>query len=146
MILLAFPGAAPPTSNAVAPATQLTGISALIEKLADPDPRVRQSAEARIVAAGISARPAVLAAWRGGDPRIAPRAARLLLQLPWDLPSDPPAVRQLLAGYGASKDEDRQQIAVKISQQLGCGPALLRMMREDPSDIVSWIVYALIAR
>ena len=83
VILLAFPAAAPATSNPTTLATQLTSISVLIEKLADADPRVRQSAEDRIVAAGNSARPAMLAAWRGGDPRIAPRAARLLLQLPW---------------------------------------------------------------
>src|SRR2546423_3843881 len=97
-ILTTFPQA---TTAPAATSAPVATVDSLIARLADPDPRVRDSSARQIVAQGAAARAALLAGSRGGDPRIAPRAANLLLTLPWWTDTDPPEVQQLLTGYGA---------------------------------------------
>jgi tetratricopeptide (TPR) repeat protein len=119
-------------------------IQSLIARLADPDPRVRDQTAGQIVEVGVSARPAVLAAWRSGDPRIVPAAARLLLQLPWTSRRDAPAIRQLLRDYGAKDESARQEAAKALLRLPGGSSALIRILREDPSDTLSWTAYVLL--
>jgi hypothetical protein len=130
------------------PSTQPQAKSAqdLIDDLADPDPQVRDGAAQKLTAIGLSARPALIAAAKEGDPRISPRAAEILLQLPWSAPGDPPLVRQMLVGYGQRPDEERRQVVARLPGVPGSGPALVRLMREDPSDNVAWFIARMLSR
>ena len=86
----------------------------------------RQSAERALVAMGAAAREAVRTATQSDDPEIASRARGVLVQLPWALPSDSPAAKQLLAGYGAAVPE-RRRIASELAR--------LRPGRRKPRNV-----------
>jgi tetratricopeptide (TPR) repeat protein len=120
-------------------------IKSLIESLADPDPAVRQRAGERLLSAGGAARPALLKASRSASPQISARAGDLLMQLPWSLPSDPPNVRQQLENYGQRQVEFRMKIIVTdLARTQGAEPALLRIVKEDPSNVVAWTAVAVL--
>src|SRR5205814_7210392 len=133
----ASPASAPNSSDAT---------QELIDALADPDPKVRDAAAEKLTALGAAARPALVAAAKEGDPRISPRAANILLKLPWVGAEEPPLVRQLLVGYGDLSDEDRRRIIARLWQVPGSGPALVRLLQEEPSESVAWTIFNLLCR
>jgi tetratricopeptide (TPR) repeat protein len=115
---------------------------ALISSLADPDAQVRENAAAQLTRIGVSARPALVAASRSEDAAIASGASRVLLTLPWYRPEDPPEVRQLLADYGGAEEPGRIMVVSQLAElHDGTGlPALLRLVCEDPSEDVCWVI------
>src|SRR5690348_8265175 len=84
-------------------------VLSLIDGLADPSPVTREQSKQKLIAMGTRARPALVDAWRGNDPRIGPVAGEILLKLPWALPSDPPGVRRVLSGYGDQEEDKRRE-------------------------------------
>ena len=109
-------------------------------QLGDPDPAVRDRAEERLKSAGPEARPAVLRGSRSASPEIADRSKRILKGMPWDVPEDPPAVRQTLQAYGQREPAARKQIAHQLfllANRQGYA-ALSRLIVEDPDISVQW--------
>src|SRR4051794_11020198 len=75
------PSAIAPSQSRAAPAQPLSydaDAEALIEGLADPSPAVREQSRQKLIAMGARARPALVDAWRGNDPRISPVAGDIL--------------------------------------------------------------------
>lgn len=109
-------------------------------QLGDPDPAVRDRAEERLTSAGIDARAAVLRGSHSGSPEIADRSKNILKSLPWDLPEDPPPVRQTLQAYGQREPAARKQLTHQLfllANRQGYG-ALSRLIVEDPDVSVQW--------
>ena len=124
-----------------------TDVHTLIEQLADPDPSRRQEAADQLTGLGSQARHALLQASRSGDPQIAPRAAEILLNLPWHEPTDPPMVRQLLREYGRQDENGRRQIILQILNLPRPGTsALLRLIEQEPSAELRWTISELLSR
>jgi tetratricopeptide (TPR) repeat protein len=147
VIFLALPS---PVKSAVATtdsAAASTGgadakIASLIEQLRSDDSTARQSAAAAIVAMGNAARPAIITLAASQDPGVHEQAAQILLQLPWYLPGDPPEVKKLLVGYGSPEvDVRRTTIGALAILHDGIGlDALDRLVREEPSPAVQWMI------
>jgi tetratricopeptide (TPR) repeat protein len=117
-------------------------IARLVDALADPDFVVRQQAGDRLALMGPAARPELIRASRSEDPERRNRAADVLRKLPWSAPDDPPAIRQLLEHYGPAPDAGRQRVIVRIVDLDGGGKVLLRLLDEEPSDAVRWLIVA----
>lgn len=122
--------------------TYAQSVDSLISALGDPDAQLRENAAAELVRKGSEARPAVIAASRSVDAMIASGASRVLLSLPWYRDDDPPLVRQLLADYGAADEPGRIVIVSQLTEMNGNAgiPALLRLICEDPSQDVCWMI------
>src|SRR5687768_1000521 len=72
-----------------------------VNDLASSDPQAREAAEAKLVAAGRDARAVVVETIESADDaQLRAAAGALLLRLPFDDPTDPPAVRPMLERYG----------------------------------------------
>lgn len=122
------------------PARGDTGqVDRLIHSLGDPDPRVRQRASDELISLGIVARPEVLKATGSPDPEVRLRAGRVLLQLPWHLPNDPPAARQILFDYG-KKDTEGRKTDIRKLGEARAWDALLRLLREEPAETAQWTI------
>lgn len=115
-------------------------VPALMGKLSADDPTSRDQAGRDLLTAGPSARPALVEALRSADPELRLRAGRLLLQMPWTSPDDPPAVRDILADYGQPEINQRMRKIAALANlpELAGIPALLRLLAEDPADSVRW--------
>ena len=77
-------------------------------------------------------------------PACATRPARSCCDCPGHLPDDPPAVRDVLSRYGTADISIRRQVIdnlAAIENQAGL-PALLRLLKEDPSPAVRWTIVA----
>jgi tetratricopeptide (TPR) repeat protein len=79
---------------------------------------------------------------KSDDPGLRQQAARILLNLPWYEPDDPPEVKSPLSRYttadiGLRRDVVRQ--LADLDQHRGTS-ALLRLLRDDPSPAVQWTV------
>lgn len=112
----------------------------LTAQLGSADPAQRDAAAQRLAAMGESARDAVMQAMGSSDPEIRARASKLLLALPWSRPTDPPAVRKMLEGYGQRNIAARQAVVVRLGavpEGVGLEP-LLRILRLEPSAAVRW--------
>ncbi len=127
---------------AASPATQPadTQIQALINQLGDLRSSVREKATSELIAKGVSARAALVEASRSDDPEIASRASMILRNLPWDLPTDPPAIRDLLRKYNGLSPEQRTNAVRDLSNMpnnLGW-QALMRLLREETDQSTRW--------
>ncbi len=120
----------------------------LIDQLADPDPALRQQAADELTRIGSRARPALLEAVAAGDPQIAPRASDVLLSIPWYERNDPDVVKTLLLNYGKHETGDRARIAENLAQFPAriSAPALVRLVEQDPSPAVRWMVMRTISQ
>lgn len=115
--------------------------------LASGDPAKRERATRTLLELGTEARRAVFEASRSDDPELRARASELLLKLPWYLPDDSPAVRQLLNDYGQLGVDKRRDVVNSLSELTQHGyDALLRLIEEEPSDDVKWAVVAGVRR
>ena len=112
----------------------------LVDCLNAPEPSRRSAAARELIDLGRAARPTVLAAARGPDSVRAAAARAILLDLPWDRPDDPPAVQNLLRNYGTLPPAARAAVVGQLEDlaALTGRPAVLRLMREDPSPTVAW--------
>ena len=113
--------------------------SALVDLLNAPRPALRDAATRALFDLGRAGRPTVAAASLEDTPRGA--AARgLLMDLPWDRPDDPTAVRALLNNYGSLNPPARAAAVGQLEElaALAGRPAVLRLLREDPSPAVEW--------
>jgi tetratricopeptide (TPR) repeat protein len=162
-ITLIFP-IAPAISHA-APATQDSGISALISDLSADDAAARRAAVDQLVNIGEPARPAVLKAAQSDDPEIRSQAAQVLLKLPWSEPDDPPDVKKILDQYTTytpdqlvtdqlqppqvapiprpapvPSPDNRKDAVVALAELADFHgfDALIRLAREEPSESVRW--------
>ncbi len=140
-----------------------TRIDTLIDQLASEDAVQRSAAAVDLLKIGRPARPAVLRAARGDDPDLRDRAAQILLQMPWYLPSDPAAIQDILRHYGNPDINQRRQIitgelaapltdpAAQRGKRAGDDRAALRddpavfdvlarLLAEDPSVDVRWTI------
>lgn len=117
-----------------------------IANLGSEDPAIRQQAQQQLRQAGRKAREALLQASQSPDPAIALTARELLLAIPWHEPDDPPAVRQALREYGSRDTDQRRSIVQQLAVTIGkpAAPALLRLLQEDPADVVRWQVVTII--
>lgn len=133
----------PPANSAP---TEPSDLKSAIVDLGSEDPVLRRQAQERIRAAGRNARPALLDAANSGDPAVAHAARELLLGIPWFEPTDPPAVRRQLEGYGSKDALSRREIVAELVNRFGtdAAPVLLRLLTEDPSDAVRWQIVAAI--
>jgi tetratricopeptide (TPR) repeat protein len=120
-------------------------ISELVQRLSDADPQVRRKASQDLSQIGLPARPELVKAARSPDPEVRARAADLLRKLPWDVPTDPPRVRSLLKRYGQVNEPGREALIHQIGQIDGSEPALLRLLKEEPTDGVRWAIVVVLA-
>ncbi len=140
---LADPAARPADSSASASAPAVDpAMRRLVNQLAADDPAARETAEKQILAAGRSARPALVEAMESELPQLRAAASQLILQLPFDDPSDPPGVRALLARYGQAPPETRVSYLKPVVDASGdAAPAiLLRLMLDEPTETVRWAI------
>jgi tetratricopeptide (TPR) repeat protein len=117
-------------------------VGRLIDELRSDDAATRQSAGAALIALGSSVRPEILKLVKSDDPGLRQQAAQILLNLPWYEPEDPPEVRSPLSRYatadiGLRRDVIRQLADLDLHRGV---PALLRLLRDDPSPAVQWTV------
>jgi len=133
-----------------APATTRPADSpaALVERLADGDPAVRQAAEERLLRLGLAARADTVRASRSDNPAIASRASEILLEMPWFRPDDPVPVRQALADYGRRDEPGRIELLAQLLDLPATvsNPVLERLMLEDPSEDVCWQATSMLQR
>lgn len=116
-------------------------IRSAIVGLMSSDPAKRDKAAQELIRIGAPARPMVFEASRSDSPELRAQAAQVLLKLPWFLPDDSPAVRDLLANYGRLDVEKRQQIVAQLADLRAHGfDALARLVQEEPSDDVKWTI------
>jgi hypothetical protein len=132
---------AAPTTRADAP-----DVVPLISALTDRDSAVRERATEQLKSMGVSARPALLKAIRSGAPERRARAAELLLKLPWSVAADPPGVQKYLSIYGEMDIDGRKALVKELYDKLDASDVLLRLLLEEPSDDVRWIIVALLGR
>ncbi|HYE19166.1 MAG TPA: hypothetical protein VEA69_12015 [Tepidisphaeraceae bacterium] len=114
-----------------------------VTDLASSDPAVRESAEAKLIAAGRDARLVLVTMFESTeDAQLRAAAGALLLRLPFDDPTDPPATRSLLEKYGQAPPAVRITYLKAIADAAGDStPAiLLRLMRDEPADEVRWAI------
>jgi tetratricopeptide (TPR) repeat protein len=133
-------GAAVPANT---PAVLNPAIRELFDQLVAADPRQREQASESLANYGDLIRPALVDASRDedGSPELRARAQRLLCGLPWSRPDDPPPVRQILSNY-RSTDPDARANAVRgiVSTGDAAVPTLLRLLDEEPSVEVRWVI------
>jgi len=130
-----------------APSTQPTTpvepqVQALINDLSDLRSSVRESATKQLIERGSAIRAALLEASKSDDPEIAARAVMIMRSWPWDRPSDPPRVKQLLARY---KTLGRDQRPSMIGQLLNLPnnqglEAILRLLQEETDAHMRWSI------
>lgn len=132
----------------IARQTMAQSADSLVRSLADPDPSGRAAAERNIreLAADPAKAPAVrqalIEASRDGGPAVSTSAARVLLSLPWDLPTDPAGIRSQLAAYSKVAEVGRMGLIRQMAQKPGeiAWPTLLRLLGEEPSEEVCWVI------
>jgi len=112
-------------------------IRRLIDALGDADYFVRQEAESDLAKVGFEAIDALTAAADHDDLEIAVRANRLLgtIRSNWSMPGEPPDVAQLLAGYDAQDDGNRElriMRLIDLAESRGV-PAVCRIIRYERS-------------
>ncbi len=116
-------------------------VSTLITDLSDADASVREAARDKLVHMGPAIRPALRKASQGKGPQLRGEIAKVMRQLPWAEPSDPPAVRTLLEGYGERDLAERQEAAIALARIKEVGrDALLRMLVQESDPRVGWTI------
>jgi len=134
---------APLTARAARPTTADSfDVSQLIDALSDPDWTVRKQASERLTLLGPAARPQIVRAARSDDPEQRARAAEILRKLPWYTADDPPSVRSILEHYGPSSDGGRVELIVQLVRRGAPSSVLLRLLNEEPRDLVRWTLVA----
>jgi tetratricopeptide (TPR) repeat protein len=131
------------TPVALQPAVLNPAIRELFEQLAADDPKLRDDATQRLVNYGPLIRPALLQASRHAQPlELRFRAARVLCQMPWTTPQDPPAVQSVLQEYRSPQPEVRAAVVRRMGAVVGepAFDALLRLLAEEPGDDVRWTI------
>jgi tetratricopeptide (TPR) repeat protein len=123
-----------------------TDVGTLIQSLSNRDSNIRDRASGALVAQGQAVRPALLKIIRNGDPEQRSRAAQILLKLPWTSPSDPPEVEKYMSAYGDLDEEARKALVRELYEKLDASATLMRLLMEEPSDDVRWIIVSLLAR
>ena len=126
-------------ANAQRPAGQ-EKIPSLIQQLGASDVASRREAERELARLGLLARDALRTAAQGDTPEIRKRAARLLREMTYSLPSDAPDVRRLLEKYGSRTVDDRCAVIREIGklQVPNVADPLLRIILDDSSPQVGW--------
>ena len=125
-------------------AADLLEVPRLLDDLSHTDTAVRDGASEKLAAIGAPARPELIKAARSDDPEQRTRAAELLRKLPWYTAADPQPVRTLLERYGSADDRMRFGLLWQIADLNGGVDALLRLLQEEPSHPVRWIIVALL--
>jgi tetratricopeptide (TPR) repeat protein len=136
-----------PAPAATAPVTAPLGIDQLIARLAFQNPDTRDAAARQLVQMGSRARAKVLAAAQNcPDPQIRAAAQDVLLKMPWTSPDDPPGVTAILANYGQPQIFHRVAAVRGLAANFprDAAPVLLRLIREDPSDEIRWLIVSLL--
>jgi hypothetical protein len=115
-------------------------IPLLIQQLGDSDVALRREAERELARLGLSARDALRSAAQCDTPEIRRRAARLLREMTYALPSDPPDVRRLLQKYSSRTVDDRCAVVRELGrlQAINISDSLLRVILDDSSSDVGW--------
>src|SRR5688572_20408256 len=145
-VILAAAAASAGSSAHAAPsdAADLLEVPRLLDDLSHTDTAVRDGASEKLAAIGAPARPELIKAARSDDPEQRTRAAELLRKLPWHTPADPPPVRALLERYGPADDRMRFGLLWQIADLSGGVDVLLRLLHEEPSHPIRWIIVALL--
>jgi tetratricopeptide (TPR) repeat protein len=128
---------------ALQPAVLNPAIRELFEQLASDDPKLRDDATQHLANYGALIRPALLQASRHAQPlELRFRAARVLCQMPWIAPQDPPAVQSVLQDYRSTEPEARAATVRRLGAVVGeaAFDALLRLLAEEPSEDVRWTI------
>ncbi len=137
LVLLAPVGPAP----AQAPAPSPEQLRELVQRLGHPEYAVRQHAEEELERWGFRAFEALEEAAESPDLEVARRAQMLLraLRQHYEQPEDPPAVKQLLAGYDAQPTGERLARIQQLARQPDCAglPALCRLVKFERSVLLS---------
>jgi tetratricopeptide (TPR) repeat protein len=136
-------------ANCVSASPPDARIDDLIAQLTSEDAMQRSSAAMQLLQIGRPARPAILRAARSDDPDLHDRAAQILLQMPWYLPSDPEPIKQVLRHYGVPDlNQRRTFITNEIApmRDPAAFDVLVRLMAEDPSVDVRWTIAGLFRR
>jgi tetratricopeptide (TPR) repeat protein len=114
-------------------------IASLIQQLGDDDFFVRQRAQEELAKLGFEAYDALSAAEIHDDIEISSRARYLVERMRWTTPSDPTAVRQVLADYETASEDDRREAIRRLAElppEIGID-ALCRLVRYERSDLRS---------
>lgn len=137
LVGLGWIGAAP----AQAPPPDSEQLRTLIQRLGHPDYAVRQHAEEELGRWGFRAFEALEEAAESADLEVARRAQILLRELRqhYEQPEDPPAVKQLLAGYDGLAVRERLARIRQLARQPDCAgvPALCRLVKYERSTLAS---------
>ncbi len=124
-------------------------IPLLIEKLSNDDPKVRDDATRRLRELSRDAREALTEAVKSPDPETSERAAAILGDMPWYLPTDPQPVPQILHNYG-KLDVPQRRAAIgglgDIPGEIARDDALIRLLHEEISDEVRWTIVEVLRR
>jgi len=147
--------------------TQETAISALISDLSADDSAARKAAGEKLVELGLAGRAQVLEATHSDDPEIRAQAIGILMKLPWSQSGDLPAVKEILDHYvnyvdqaelipggnpglilppAAPQQPPTEQNRCDAVGALAILPdfegfdALIRLVHEDPADLVRWSI------
>ncbi|HEY0007556.1 MAG TPA: hypothetical protein VGB55_02435 [Tepidisphaeraceae bacterium] len=117
-----------------------------IEQLGDRDAAVRQEASAKLRAAGLSARPALVKAAGSGKLGIADEAAAILMPLPWWQDEDNSPVRRALSNYGNRSPQRRATVIATMADLGDKGlKAAVRVLQEEPSQQAKWRAASLLS-
>ena len=126
------PGSIPPDA---------ASIDRLVAELGDASVHRRQDASQQLNQLGLLARPALLAAAHHAlDPEIRGRAGGLLCVLPWGLTDDPSVAGRALGEYQSTDTNKRIAVIESMAGDVQSPAILLRLLREEPSDDVRWVI------
>ena len=117
-----------------------TRVAILIQSLSDPDPVIRDDSVQRLLNLGDAALPALRSSLSTADVQTRSEMNQVLLHIPWVQADDSDSVQQAFTGYAQLDDDSRiARVAGWIApQQDAGGPALLRVLLNDPSGAVRW--------
>jgi len=137
-LLIVLAGLAAPAESTVASPEQLRQ---LVQRLGHPEYAVRQHAQDQLARLGFQAFEALEEAADSPDLEVARRAQMLLRELRqhYERPEDPPAVKNLLAGYDRLPVRERLSRIRQLARQPDATglPALCRLVKYERSALLS---------
>lgn len=111
-----------------------------IKNLGSDSRVLRDLAAEKLARHGVAAREALVAALASPQRQTAELAGRLLAQLPWTDPHDPPGTAEVLRHYGEMNAVERQQVGYRLTALPieKSAPVLIRLVSFEPSEAVAW--------